>query len=55
MKEKNVKKIGIIVGTVLFVLCVAGLTYAYYQKLLFNDLNVSTITHGLDYYIKEEI
>ena len=51
MKEKNVKKIGLIVGIVLFTLCVLGLTYAYLQKILFADLTVDTITQGLDYYI----
>lgn len=47
----NKKNILIIIG--IFVICavtIAG-TVAYYREVLFNDLNTSTITHGLDYYI----
>ena len=50
--KKNTKLIGYIVGVVLFIATVVGFTYAMYTYVLFNDLNVSTNTKGLDKYIE---
>lgn len=48
---KRTKIIGAIIGVTVFTLMIAGLTYAFYRSVLFNDLKVETVTPGLDYYI----
>lgn len=40
------------ISVIILIVAVVGATYAYYQKVLFNDLTISnTVTKGLDYYI----
>ena len=51
MKKKN-KLIGYIIGIILFIVTIAGFTYAMYRYVLFADLNISTTTKGLDKYIE---
>ena len=46
----NKSKIYMIVGICILCISLIGATVAYYTKTLFNE-SVSTITHGLDYYI----
>lgn len=51
MKKMSKSKIFMIVNIVILCISVIGSSYAYYQRVLFNDLSVDTITRGLDYYI----
>ena len=51
MKNANKSKIFMIVGICILGISMLGSTVAYFRKILFNDLTVDTITHGLDYYI----
>ena len=53
MNSKQVRnsKIFMYISVAVFVLCFTFSTYAVIQKVLFDDLEVSTITKGLDYYI----
>lgn len=44
-------KIFMIVSISILCISIIGSSYAYYQKVLFDDLQVDTITYGLDYYI----
>lgn len=50
MKKKNSKKF-IIIAIIILIIVIVGGTYAYYSLSLFDDLETSTITNGLDYYI----
>lgn len=45
-------KIFMIIGICVLCISIIGSSVAYYQAVLFEDLNVDTITHGLDYYIE---
>lgn len=49
MKKK--KTVFIILGILIFSILIAGITYALYKFVLFDDLTVETATPGLDYYI----
>ena len=51
MKKKN-KLIGYIIGIILFIVTIAGFTYAMYRYVLFADLNISNTTKGRDKYIE---
>lgn len=47
----NKSKLYMFIGIGILVLSIVGSTFAYYQEVIFNDLNADTITHGLHYYI----
>lgn len=47
----NKSKIFMIASICILCVTIIGSTVAYYRAILFNDLSVNTITHGLDYYI----
>ena len=49
-KIKDKSKLFMIIGITLFVMALLGSAYAYYRFVLLN-INVNTITRGLDYYI----
>ena len=48
--KKDKGKTYMIIGIIILVLAIIGSTYAYY-KYVFANVNVDTITRGLDYYI----
>ena len=48
--KKNKGKTYMIIGIIILVLAIIGSTYAYY-RYVFANVNVDTITRGLDYYI----
>lgn len=50
-KVTDKKKLFMIVSICILCITLIGGTLAYYRTVLFADLNVGTITHGLDYYI----
>ena len=49
-KIKDKSKLFMIIGITIFVIALLGSAYAYYRFVLLN-INVNTITRGLDYYI----
>ena len=49
-KIKDKSKLFMIIGITIFVVALLGSAYAYYRFVLLN-INVNTITRGLDYYI----
>ncbi|MGM9876246.1 MAG: hypothetical protein ACI310_03335 [Bacilli bacterium] len=49
--NKNKAKIFMIISISLLVICIIGSTYALYRGIISKNLEVNTITHGLDYYI----
>ena len=48
---KNKKNILIVIGVISFCILVAGITYALYKFVIFDDMEVNAVTPGLDYYI----
>ena len=51
MKKISKSKLFMIVSICVLCISVIGSGYAMYREILFEDLTVETITHGLDYYI----
>ena len=49
-KIKDKSKLFMIIGITIFVIALLGSAYAYYRFVLLN-ININTITRGLDYYI----
>lgn len=50
--KKKTKLIGYIIGIIIFILTISGITYAMYRYVLFVDLNISATNKGLDKYIE---
>lgn len=50
--KKKTKLFGYIVGVILFIITIAGFTYAMYRYVLFSNLNINATVKGLDKYIE---
>ncbi len=50
--KKKIKLFGYIIGVILFIITIAGFTYAMYRYVLFADLNINATVKGLDKYIE---